>query len=161
MPAHLDFSLDEAALGADLAALAAKAEHLDPLMDEVGMILVGSTTRRFETGEGPDGKPWEKSARAKTEGGKTLLQDGHLRDSITYDASGRTVTVGSNRIYAAIHQFGGVIVPKNAKALAFQAGGGLVVVSKVTMPARPYLGVNDDDEAAILDAVDAHFAEAQ
>lgn len=42
--------------------------------------------------------------------------------------------------YALIHELGGVIVPKNAAALAIpQEGGGVVFVKSVTIPARPYL----------------------
>ncbi len=42
--------------------------------------------------------------------------------------------------YALIHELGGVIEPKNAKALAIpQPGGGVRFVSKVTIRAQPYL----------------------
>jgi phage virion morphogenesis protein len=44
------------------------------------------------------------------------------------------VAVGTNRVYAAIHQLGG------------QAGRG----RKVTIPARPYLGVSAADRVRIL-----------
>ncbi|MNR54745.1 Phage virion morphogenesis family protein [compost metagenome] len=43
--------------------------------------------------------------------------------------------------YAAIHQFGGVIRPKKAKAL--KVGGR--VVSQVRIPARQYLGISAED----------------
>lgn len=63
--------------------------------------------------------------------------------------------VGPQAIYGAIHEFGGKIVPKNAKALAFWAPGNLVkggvrknigaasefvMVQSVTMPKRSYMG---------------------
>lgn len=42
--------------------------------------------------------------------------------------------------YALIHELGGVIVPKVAKALAIpQADGSVRFVKSVTIPARPYL----------------------
>jgi phage gpG-like protein len=42
--------------------------------------------------------------------------------------------------YALIHELGGVIVPKKAKALAIpQPDGSVRFVKKVTIPARPYL----------------------
>lgn len=42
--------------------------------------------------------------------------------------------------YALIHELGGVIVPKKAKALAIpQSDGSVRFVKKVTIPARPYL----------------------
>jgi hypothetical protein len=52
--------------------------------------------------------------------------------------AGRAV-VGSNVIYAAIHEFGGTIRPKEKAALAFQVDDHWVVVQSVQMPARPYL----------------------
>ncbi|MGL4885387.1 MAG: phage virion morphogenesis protein, partial [Aeromonas veronii] len=61
---------------------------------------------------------------------------------------------GSNRIYAAIHQFGGVIKAKTSQGLAFTlANGDGVVTQSVTMPARPFLGINKDDEEDIVHRV--------
>jgi phage gpG-like protein len=51
--------------------------------------------------------------------------------------------------YAAIHQWGGEIKPKSAKAL-FVPGYGML--QKVTIPARPYLGVSAEDTKAIESA---------
>lgn len=45
-------------------------------------------------------------------------------------------TIGSNIVYARIHEFGGVIVPKKAKALRFKIGGSWITTNKVIMPAR-------------------------
>lgn len=43
-------------------------------------------------------------------------------------------------VYALIHELGGIIRPKRAKALAIpQEGGGVILVKSVTIPARPYL----------------------
>lgn len=43
-------------------------------------------------------------------------------------------------VYALIHELGGVITPKNARALAIpQFGGGVRFVTKVTIRAQPYL----------------------
>jgi phage gpG-like protein len=41
--------------------------------------------------------------------------------------------------YAAIHEYGGTIYPKNKKALRFNAGGKFFTVKKVTIPERSYL----------------------
>lgn len=63
-------------------------------------------------------------------------------------------TVSTDREYAAIHQFGGIIRPKTAKALRFQSGGQWWTVKQVTMPARPMLPITPDgrltDKAATL-----------
>lgn len=50
-----------------------------------------------------------------------------------------SVLVGTDVEYARIHEFGGDIVPRNARALAFQIGGEWIITQRVTMPARPYL----------------------
>lgn len=48
--------------------------------------------------------------------------------------------IGTNVVYARIHELGGVILPKTAQALKFQIPGvGWRTVKKVTMPARPFL----------------------
>jgi phage gpG-like protein len=56
------------------------------------------------------------------------------------------VLVGATVVYAAIHQWGGEIVPKTAPALYVPGYGKL---KKVTIPARPYLGVSGQDAADI------------
>ena len=61
--------------------------------------------------------------------------------------------VGTNVIYAAIHQLGGKIVPKNATHLVFRLATGVVLAKSVTLPARPYLGISDDDQEMIADTV--------
>lgn len=65
---------------------------------------------------------------------KILQVLGHLRGSIHRVAGRDQVEVGSNLVYARIHQYGG------------QAGRG----RKVTIPPRPFLGVDADDAAMIL-----------
>jgi len=71
-------------------------------------------------------------ARKKMEDAKVLVRHGMaggLMGSVTYVASAVDVVVGTNKVYAAIHQFGG------------KAGRG----KKVEIPARPYLVVQDED----------------
>ncbi|HRJ48138.1 MAG TPA: phage virion morphogenesis protein [Opitutaceae bacterium] len=50
-----------------------------------------------------------------------------------------SVTVSSDRAYAAIHQRGGEIRPKPGnKALRFTIGGATVFARRVVIPARPF-----------------------
>lgn len=139
----------EAALDA-LADAAAAMDHPRPLFDEIGAALAVSTQMRFERGVGPDGNPWPPSLRAIVEGGRTLVDSARLMGSITHEATDSGVAVGTNLIYAAIHQFGGVIRPVSAPKLAFKlATGQKAFVDQVTIPARPFLGLDDDDETEI------------
>lgn len=128
--------IDGATLNAALARLAAVLADPSTAMDQIGRYLVASTLRRFERERAPDGSPWLKSARALAEGGRTLTDTGRLRGSIAHTVTdgGRAVEVGSNVIYAAIHQFGG------------RAGRG----RKAKLPARPYLGIDERDRTNIL-----------
>lgn len=128
--------IDGATLNAGLARMAAVLADPSTAMDQVGRYLVASTLRRFERERAPDGSPWLKSARALAEGGRTLTDTGRLRGSIAHTVTdgGRAVEVGSNVIYAAIHQFGG------------RAGRG----RKAKLPARPYLGIDERDRTNIL-----------
>ena len=98
----------------------------------------------------------DASRRALEDGGETLTDSGRLRRSIDYAATSNKVMVGSNLPYARIHQLGGVIVPKKAKKLVFKGHDGTTrAVDKVTIPARPYLGVSESD----LDDVRAAMAD--
>ena len=75
---------------------------------------------------------------------------GFLANSVTVKKEGKGVTVGPrNVVYAAIHEFGGTIVPLNAKMLHFMIDGKDVFAHAVRIPARPYL----------RPAVDAHIPE--
>ncbi len=125
---NLTFS-DEEVL-AVLGRLAAGMEDMSEPMDEIGAALETTTVERFTTNIDPDGVPWIPSIRVIEEGGSTLLKSGHLRDTITHQAGPRSVQVGTNVVYGAIHQLGG------------QAGRG----GTVTLVPRPYLGVSEDDE---------------
>lgn len=117
------------------------------LMEHIGEQLVGNTKKRFDKEESPSGQKWKKSQRAILENGETLSNNsGGLKDSIAKEVRGKTVIVGTNKEYARIHQFGGEITPKKGKYLKFRnADGSFSVVKKVTMPARPFIGISDDD----------------
>lgn len=135
---------------AALAEAARRGEDMTPLMDAIGMGLEASTVERFnETSRAPDGTPWKPSIAAD-EGRRTLVQRGHLRDSITHRAGPRSVRVGTNVLYAAVHQLGAVIRAKTARGLVFRIGREWRRVREVRIPARPFLGVSAEDEEMIL-----------
>ena len=139
----------EAALSQLQRAIEATANPR-PLYDEIGAALVVSTQMRFEREETPEGAKWPASLRAIVEGGRTLTDTGRLMQSITHEASDSGVAVGTNVLYAAIHQFGGKITAKTGKGLVFKgAGDQWVRKQSVTIPARPFLGLDDEDEAEI------------
>lgn len=162
-------SLTDDRVQATLGRLAVAAGDLTPAMNDIGAGLVTSTLRRFETETDPTGRPWRPlsintiirrlGGRSKTftkKGDlrkpaaryvaalKILQHRGHLKGGIHHRASHDGVEVGSDRVYARIQQFGG------------QAGRG----RKVTIPPRPFLGIDRDDETMIVDLLRGHLARA-
>lgn len=92
------------------------------------------------------------------------MQTGALVNSITVDEvkKGKTkaeVGVGTNMIYARIHEIGGVIVPKSAKMLSWVNKEGVrVFANAVHIPARPYLRpALDENEPDIVKAVETEI----
>ncbi|SMF83056.1 phage virion morphogenesis (putative tail completion) protein [Tistlia consotensis] len=169
--AQVSLSIDDQAVREAFVALLSRADDLTPVMEEVGAALVASTQLRFERGQAPGGSPWPPSLRVLHRGGNTLVESGRLRDSITYEASPTGVRVGTNVVYGAIHQFGGTI-RKYAQSRAIyrrynETTGELsnrfvkrrrsnflsyheVGEHEVKIPARPYLGIDEADQAEIL-----------
>lgn len=146
----------EAALG----GLVAGFDNLEPLMADFGTYLESSTIERFDNETAPDGSAWDKSIRAKETGGQTLTDSSQLRSSIHAEPANGSVRWGSNRIYARMMNDGGTIRPKSADKLSFRLPGGLgfVSVDEVTIPARPYLGINAEDEVELLNLTELYAA---
>lgn len=158
------FQLDASRAKAAFGALRQISDDLTPVLEDIGMELETSTVDRFDTNVAPDGTPWKPSLRATTRGGRTLVQDGVLRDGVHYELDGPTAVVvgagGAAGAYAGIHQVGGRISAKGG-ALRFQlATGAFATVKAVNIPARPYLGVSAQDETAIVDIAVDHWRDA-
>lgn len=129
---------------AALTEILARARDLHEPLDAAGARLLTSVQLRFERGIGPDGQRWPMSKAALARGGQTLIAKGHLRDSVIYEANATSVSIGTNQVYAAIHQFGG------------QAGRN----HALTLPARPYLGLDEDDTAILREEIEDWLAGA-
>ena len=145
--------------GADaLAALRRMGQVHTPLLRAIGVGLAATTRARFNAGRGPDGAAWRPlnpAYAAVKRGPPNILigvhgMSGGLQGSISFRTGASSVTIGSNKIYAGVHQFGAVIRPKG-KALVFRMAGGLAFAKSVTIPARPYLGFGPEDRQTVLD----------
>jgi phage virion morphogenesis protein len=134
---------------ASLDRLSRAMSDLWQTMDAIGAYVVSSTQRRFQTQLSPDGVTWKPSQRAIRDQGLTLLDHGHLRSSLTWLAGRDQVEVGTSKIYAAIHQFGGTIHAKNVPLLRFKIGDHWISKPSVFMPARPFLGIDERDQREI------------
>ena len=141
-----------------------------PAMKAIGRVLLTGVQLRFRTQKGPDGTPWKPSKRAITEGGATLRDSGLMRDSFSFDATSNKVTVGTNSVKAAIHQFGGsikhpggtrfILIDGLARFVANSLVGPVSGVTKahpIPMPARPMLGDSQADRKEILDVLERHY----
>lgn len=153
---------DDARIRAGLLKLLAFGRDQRAAMRDIATLGESSTRERFHTETDPDGSRWvplksniydsinkkhlRKDGRLRNTAAafrhvtnrKILTLDGHLGDSISNRSDRDYAEWGVNRIYAAIHQFGG------------KAGRGL----RAQIPARPYLGISAGDEADILNILE-------
>lgn len=142
--ADFEIKVDDAQVLTTLQRLRALGANPAPAMRDIATIGEKSTRRRFRTEIGPDGKKWKASLRVQLRGGKTLTKGAHLSGSVSSNYSRDYAEWGVNRIYAAIHQFGGRAGRKVGKAGPLRG---------VIIPARPYLGLSNEDQGGILDAL--------
>lgn len=77
--------------------------------------------------------------------GKILTLSGQLATSMTTEYDDSYAVIGSNKVYAAIHQWGGL--PDMAPGPA-------------AIPARPYMGLDDVSEGSIYDAIEKQLNQA-
>lgn len=138
----------------ELTAAAARLDALGgfataELVEDVAAVLESGARRRIsEEKAGPDGEAWaawsDTYAANRQPRHSLLVSGGDLLDSIEGHADGTAAIVGSNLVYAAIHQLGGEAGRRSAR---------------VTIPARPYLGVSDADALEISDLIEGRIAE--
>lgn len=109
-------------------------------MSDLGELLVASTKARFAAGTDPDGTAWTPNSAAtlarKTDSRPLFGTSGSLNSQIFSAAGADYVQIGSDRVYAAMMQFGGT------KEQWPHLWGDI--------PARPYLGLSDEDKENIL-----------
>lgn len=175
--ANIKVNVDTSRMQRSVDRMVALLQRPAPLMSELGEHLRGSTQDRFGAQVAPDGTPWQALSpaymrRKHRNRDKVLTLRGHLRSQITFRLEGDdAVAVGSNRKYAAIHQFGGTIeIAARSRQAYFRRDaktnevGRLFVKKersnfaqrvtigayKITMPARPYLGLSDADRNEIV-----------
>lgn len=126
-----------------LNSLLDKLDDLSEPMNDIAAVLESATEGAFAAEADPTtGQAWVSlsdtylKANPKRQGGKILQASaGGLAASITADSGDFWAAIGSNKIYAAIHQFGGT-----DDMPAGSAG----------IPARTYLGVGREDEQSML-----------
>ena len=136
---------------AKLEQLAQGVERREPLMRSISGTMYSAVMQNFGDGGRPS---W---LGPKYRAGKPLIDTGALRGSISEDSGNEHAVVGTNLIYAAIHNFGGVIRPKSAKALAIPTATGVAMVKQVTIPKREFMTLTPRDESDIEDDIQTYF----
>ena len=146
MSEPIEIKLDNKEVESRLLDWVKRSENLRPLMKNIAGIMADSTEENFKE----EGRPkWKdlsektKTARRKTGHypGQILQVSGQLALSITTQYDDTSAVIGSNKVYAAIHQLGG------------QAGKN----KKTTIPARPYLRLTENDYHDILEVIEKYF----
>ncbi len=139
----------------NLMGVEQRLKNMKHFYEGAGEVLVGSITRNFEAGGRPE--KWRPLAEATLLGGAgyggkrttkrsgatkgyqrhlqgkmVLITSGRLKNSIVKEATNEHAVVGSNMVYAALHNFGGEAGRKSARVL---------------VPARPYIVAQEEDKA--------------
>ena len=98
-------------------------------------------TKRYQNAKTRGRASILRRASLSAMGNKILSRSGDLKKSIDFAADNNRVLVGpaGGMPYARIHQMGGVIRPKSAKALMVPCGNRILRLKSVKIPARPYL----------------------
>jgi len=122
----------------------------------IGDLAVKSIKQNFLKGGRPS---WKPSGARRTLIG--LGTRGGLMGSIHYRLNDKSVDIMTNKPYAAIHHFGGTIKAKNAKNLKFKVKGKWVSKKEVTIPARPYMLLQPEDETKINEIVAKYITEGR
>lgn len=152
--ALVEITIDATELQELFGRLMRHMADMTPVLAEIGEVVIESVQRNFEEHRAPDGTAWKPLApatvAARAKKGRSaediLILNRILMGSLHLDAHPDRVEVGTNTEYAAVHQFG--------------IGERSVIGSRRRMPAipaRPFLGVRDEDwpeiRAAVLDYI--------
>ena len=147
MSDFIEIKIDNQEVERRLQEIAKKSSNLRPLMKNITGIFASTAEDNFAEEGRPD--KWvdlsevTKKQRKKIGKypGQILQVTGQLASSVNTYYDDDSAVIGSNLAYAAIHQLGG------------QAGKN----KKVTIPARPYLKLTDDDLEEIMESVEKYI----
>ncbi len=150
--AQITISFDNEQITTLLSQLEQAGRNLEPVMKNIGEILLNSSRQRFQTGTAPDGEQWAVNSPitlANKKGDRPLIgETKSLSTQIHYEATQEYVIVGSLMEYAGTQQFG---------ATKGQYG---VSIPWGDIPARPFLGISTEDESDIIALLSDYLAQA-
>lgn len=137
---------------------------LDGLFDRIEMLLIKESLNCFDQSVDPNGNPWGplKHPRTRGSGDPAPLRDtGVLMASMTATRSGTEgairdrgpgwIRFGTSIPYAAIHQYGGTIVPRQAQFLCIPATAEAAYAGSPTQFSRKlYPRINRTGRSGVL-----------
>ncbi len=138
----IKIEIDDSRIKTEMEKLIQRCRDRRALMRQIAGIMHNAVEENFAEQGRPRWKPLSDKTIAQRQKkgywpGAILQMRGQLAASISQHSDNDSAIVGTNKIYAAIHQFGG------------KAGRG----RKVTIPARPFLKLTDEDLEDIKNAV--------
>jgi phage virion morphogenesis protein len=157
------YQFDNKAVLRQLNATAAVLGTPDPILRDMGGYLMEAHRLRFAAQQTPDGKPWTPlspryKARKEKNKDKILILRGHMMETLRYQIDAEGLLFGSDRIYAALMHFGGIIKRTSRKKKSTSADdaakGGAV------FPARPFVGTSAEDDEELLAIAKRHMEAA-
>jgi len=161
---ELKFEIRDSGIDGVLERIARKGGDTSVALKIIGERIVRQTDDRWTRNVDPDGRPWvlpKASSWRKKKSPLTLVESGHLRNSIRWQVDGNVLRVGTNLIYARIQHEGGKtkahdIRPIEKKALAWPGGRHPVRVVHhpgSNIPSRRFLGIGRADSADIVEVL--------
>lgn len=149
---------------ANLNGMAIRARDLSRGMKLIAAMVLASVQRNFEVGGRPKWAPLKPSTlkKRKSSGGPLVVKGnaGGLLQSVHAESNATQATVGTDKIYAAVHQFGakkgsfGMGLAGSFRRTgvmgSLERGGGWDLSSQRPLPwgdipARPYLMLQEED----------------
>ncbi|MGB0732123.1 MAG: phage virion morphogenesis protein [Pontibacterium sp.] len=161
---------DDAQLQDALSRVLKLVENPKPAMAEIAEYLHGRSRENFDKEQAPDGTPWKplQDSTKKAKLGRVPInkilhgQTLHLRDTIfpffSNSEAGVSTGLGTEE-YAAAQQLGtqGITIKSHTRLIKQAFGNPLpfpvyanIGAHKGNIPARPFLGLSNDDEAEII-----------
>lgn len=162
--AGINISIDEQSLQnlfSKLNELSRFSQEPRIALAQIGESLQRSTRERFTTQTAPDGTPWEplsQNTKKHRNQNKILTLRGHLQSKLRWQADNTKVELGTNSVYAAVHQFG--MKKGYAGTGQFKTKKGSFQIPWGNIPARPFLGISSSDQNLILKILETHIAKA-
>lgn len=188
MDKGIQIKVDDKVVLQRLGELQATTANLQPLFKKISSALLGRTQQNIQNEAAPDGTKWPglkpRTAARRIGTGRRgydhmLRNRGYLYGSLVSRSDANSATIGTNVIYAAIHNMGGEINMPERQHTIYQrynertdtlnprfvkrSGSNFardvkIKAHKVKIPAREFLGFAEGDRKTVLAIAAEHFA---